>query len=354
MRRRLVLFSLVLCTVLVASAGFALPPNVPPGQDRAAEMQSQGWARVTDGVMQRKLGGNKVETMAFGREGFEWLVQKLEGRLGFLLNEHKNHPGPELRKIIVDLRRDIAQMKRDLATTDFSTSPMADPIGAEALANCDIQFGAHADAYELTTSQGVGASASSYFRNTCDYWGRADASVYVRATQGGVTTSDSAAQTQEGLNVQASKALTRNGGEDCYSNAWASASSAGLGIAYETSDSNDSCTAPPPTIYINGPSAVFVSGYYCEGGYWTASVSGGTPPYSAINWYRNGYWVGSGSSYYETFCGSNYDWTDYFSLTATVSDSMGRTASGSMGVWIYYSSIGTCELSYSQIICPVL
>lgn len=345
MIRKLLISSLVLGLALLASPGLALPPGVPLGQGWQAGLIAQGWQPVTDGVLQRSLGGNKVETLAVGRSGFEWMLQRQEDRLGFFLEEYEKYPSERLREVIQDLSRDITETEAALQEQGLASEPMAltEPLGdGETIQNCDISYGAHADAYPLTGSSapGVGATASSYFYNNCFYWGRVDASVYVRATQGGVTTSDSAAQTQEGENISAYAALTRNGVEDCYSNAWARAMSDGLGIAYETSDFNDDCPAPPLTIAISGPLSVFVSGYTCRLVTWSASVAGGVPPYGAINWYWDGYRVGSGSSFSETFCGNNWTWTEYVYLSATVSDSVGGTASDTHTTRINYSGSG--------------
>jgi hypothetical protein len=351
MFRKVLIPSLVLGLVLLASPGLALPPDVPLGQGWQAGLIAQGWQPVTDGVLQRSLGGNKVETLAVGREGFEWMLQRQEDRLGFFVEEYERYPSEKLRELILDLGRDIAEAEATLQEQSLGSEPMAlaEPVGGgETIENCDISYGAHADAYPLTGSSapGVGATASSYFNNNCFYWGRVDASVYVRATQGGVTTSDSAAQTQEGENISASAALTRGGVEDCYSNAWARSMSDGLGIIYETSDFNDDCPVPTLTATISGPLSVFISGYTCRLVTWNASVSGGVSPYT-YNWYWDGYLVGTGSSFSEYFCGDNWTWTEYVYLSLTVRDSVGSTASDTHTTRINYSGSG-CTTK----ICP--
>lgn len=360
MFRKILLSWLVLGFILAAGTAFANPPAMSDIHDEAA-LLAQGWQRITDGVLQRKLAGNKVESFAFGREGSEWMIERSEDRLGFLLEEYEKYPSDRLRKVILDLRRGIVQMKK---TLEVSGMAAADMIGvSENLAGCDIQFGAHADAYPLSPGPGVGATADSYFYNNCFYWGVVDASVYVRATQNGVTTGNSAAQTREGENVSAYAALTLNGGEDCYSTAWSRSQSAGLGIIYETSDFNDDCPAPPLVLDITGPTYVSIYGYAYRTLIWNATVSGGVPPYGTINWYRDGYWVGSGSSYSDTFYGNNWNWTEYVNLYATVTDSAGTSASDSHTTTIRYFPSKTCpiyeESSMSsatgdaeQIICP--
>lgn len=359
MSRKLLLTAFVLGSMILAGAAFAEPPAISNIHNEDA-LLAQGWQRITDGVLQRKLGGNKVETFAFGREGADWMLQRSEDRLGFLMGEYEKYPSDRLRKVILNLRRDIRQMKSSLEVSNMSS---AQTFGGEALVGCDISFGAHADAYPLNPGPGVGATANSYFYNNCYYWGVAEASVYVRATQGGVTTSDSAAQTQEGENVSAYVALTRNGLEDCYSNAWARSRSDGLGIYYETSDFNDDCPPPPLTLDITGPTFVSIYGYGYRTLIWNATVSGGVAPYGTINWYRDGYWVGSGSSYSDTFYGENWNWTEYVNLTATVSDSAGASASDAHTTTVRYYYSKTCPIyeesaskdaagQVEPIICP--
>ena len=342
MARKTLLFALLFC---LANIGFAM--DLPVGPDPESELLAQGWQRIGEHVLQRSLGGNETETLAFGQKGFEWMLQTSKDRFGFLLGEYEKYPSDTLEKTILSLRDEIAAMEKKLA------AGLEEAGKGTAMLGCDISFGAHANAYPLNPGPGVGAAADAYFRNNCYYWGKAEASVYVRATQGGVTTGDSAGQTQEGENVQASVSRTRSGGEDCYSSAWARASSDGLGIYYETSAANDECPIPttPPSITIYGPSWVFVNGYNCESASWQAVVSDGTPPYGAVQWYWNGYFVGSGDFYEGFFCGYNWNGQEYLTLTATVTDSAGRSASTNHYVTIYYTSSGCNPLM--ERICPI-
>ena len=356
MSRNRLLSSFVLALILMTGTAFASPPDLSILHDEAA-LLAQGWLKITDGVVQRKLGGNKTETFAFGREGAQWMIERSEDRLGFLLGEYEKFPTDQLRKIILDVRHDIARMKTRL---EISSVTSADSFGGgESLNNCDISYGAYADAYPLNPGPGVGASASSYFNNNCYYWGIAQANVYVRATQYGVTTSDSAAQTQEGENVSAYAALTRNGGEDCYSTAWARGGSDVFGF-YETSDFNDECPAPPLNLDISGLTYTSITGYGFRTITWTATVSGGVPPYGTINWYWDGYHVGTGSTFTETFYGENWNWTQYVNLYATVTDSAGGFDDDSHTTQIRYFASKICPYNEAeasgdeaQLICPV-
>jgi hypothetical protein len=88
--------------------------------------------------------------------------------------------------------------------------------------------------------------------------------------------------------------------------------------------------AAGPSVTVNGPSSVtIVSG--CQNVVWTASVSGGTPPYVLYTWKRNGALVGTNSSTltlsYCTTPGQTTSFTD--TITCTVADSNGREGTGS-------------------------
>ncbi len=134
------------------------------------------------------------------------------------------------------------------------------------------------------------------------------------------------------------------GNEDCYSNSTARASSVDLGIFYSTSSENFECPAinPPPVVTVNGLTYVSILGYACKAVTWTSTVTSGTTPYTDYAWYMNGYLVqnGTGTAYSTIFCGDDYTWTDYITMSLTVTDSAGKTGTGSKTTTINYSGIG--------------
>jgi hypothetical protein len=88
--------------------------------------------------------------------------------------------------------------------------------------------------------------------------------------------------------------------------------------------------AAGPSVTVNGPSNVtIING--CQNVVWTASVSGGAPPYTLYEWKRNGVAVGANSStltlQYCTILGQDQLFTD--TITCTVADSDGREGAGS-------------------------
>jgi hypothetical protein len=84
-----------------------------------------------------------------------------------------------------------------------------------------------------------------------------------------------------------------------------------------------------PTVTINGPTNLSVTA--CTTYTWTASVSGGTSPYT-YQWTWAGTAVGTGSSYSRQYCpGIAYSYNTY-TLGLTVTDSGSRTGSASKNV----------------------
>jgi hypothetical protein len=84
-----------------------------------------------------------------------------------------------------------------------------------------------------------------------------------------------------------------------------------------------------PTVTINGPTYLGVD--TCTTYTWTASVSGGTSPYT-YQWTWNGTAVGTGSSYSRQYCpGINYTYTTH-TVGLTVTDSGSRTGTASKTV----------------------
>lgn len=76
---------------------------------------------------------------------------------------------------------------------------------------------------------------------------------------------------------------------------------------------------------------------------WYAGAANGTPPYSYA-WYRDGYFVGTGSTY------SDYVYDTAFQLQVTVTDAAGATATS----WLWVSpNFGNNCNPYSQEICQI-
>jgi hypothetical protein len=102
-----------------------------------------------------------------------------------------------------------------------------------------------------------------------------------------------------------------------------------------------------PVATITGPSYVY-AGTSCVTSTWTASVSGGTSPYT-YQWTWNGTAVGTGSSYSRSTCPGTVYSDTMNTLGLTVTDSASRTGSTSLSVEVEKSGSsgggggGTCS-----------
>lgn len=334
-RRTLCLILLVILAVpfAIPQTSAAAPPASNPGQDRLNQMIADGWKPVANGVLKRDNGGNKHETFAVGVEGFTYAYEEMRGQYAFLVKEYRKHREPKLKQAILDLVKEMKNTQDAIQTLQTSAAAAA-PTG------CDFSYGAHANAYGTSPTQGVQADASAYFNNNCGYSGDTYAYAYARAAIGTVTTTYTQTDPRSGANISSSATANVAGNLDCYSYATARVSSVDLGIYFSTASENFTCPAPPPTVVVNGLSSVSVPNYSCKVVTWTSTVSGGNPPYVSYTWYMDGYQVGNSTSFSTTFCGDNSNWTEIVNVSLTVVDSSGQSGTGSRSTYIYYSGSG--------------
>jgi len=359
MMKKLLLTSLVLCLSFFGTTRLSLAQTdreTPTSKEPLAKFLEEGWKPVAEGVLQRQKGGNKVESLAYGVEGLQWALQDMETRQSALVERYQAHPSPELQKAVHKLKASIDRIQASLDEGKVSSSASLEKV---IVNGCDVSYGAHADAFPLSPGPGVGATADSYFYNNCGYSGEVYAQVNGDATSGSIHNYVSQTDGPKyGGNISASASVNVNGRPSCHSDAYSYTYSSGLGIWLSASDSNDTCPDPPLSVSISGPASTTVLGYACKTLTWTASASGGVPPYTSYQWYRDGYPAGTGSSYSETFCGDNVTYTESFGLSVTVTDSVGSQASsGNYGVSIFYRRSGTTCDPYAtgttgKIICP--
>src|SRR5262249_61035739 len=90
-----------------------------------------------------------------------------------------------------------------------------------------------------------------------------------------------------------------------------------LGTSPSRSDSTPPSPPPPLTVSISSTTPVYISGTACQTVTWTASVSGGTSPYTYA-WTIGGASAGTGSSVSRTYCGSNTNSTQTVNVGLTV------------------------------------
>ncbi len=284
-----------------------------------AKLTKDGWTEVTDGVFERQLGANKVERIGYGWEGFTWTLGELSRKLESLEMEQELYPSARLAKIITDLRGQITKSKAVLLALDFDAEQgLSNVVEAVSGPSCSsICYGATADAYGLTATQGVAAVANASFNSSCGYSGDTYAYAYARAT-GASTTIITQSDPDSGTSVTSSATANVNGdsvsGIPCYSEASAYVQSSALGISYSTSDTNSSCPPVPcGPATISGTSYEFFFNFTCRSKTWSVSLAGGCTA-SSYQWKYNGTVVGTGSTYTRNVCG--YD--SSFTLEATV------------------------------------
>jgi hypothetical protein len=325
-------------TISGARAGLAqLQPLQPQDPDWLVRMYEDGWYKVQEGVLQRGEGGAQVETFTYGEEGLRWTVARLEEQVSFLASRYNNHPDPDLANVIDRLHGDILA-----ANARLDSGQVGEAFNGEQLNDCSIAYGAHAYADPLSGAQGPGvtARADAYWHANCGFVGNAYSYAYVEGATGTVfstKTQEDPKYNSSWLDTAAQWNLSAT--SSCFSRAYARAWSDQLNIGYATEDTNYLCPNPM-SVSVTGPTVVYLDDYtYCSTVTWNASVSGGSTPYSTINWYLGTSYVGSGSSYSQNYCGTNQTVT----AKATVSDAAGQYGEGSLTTTIYYTPNQSCS-----------
>lgn len=295
-----------------------------------AKMKAEGWKQISEEVFERQLGATKVEHLGFGREGLAWTIGELSRKLESLRQEHEVYPSKKLAKIIDDLTFKIAKAKRELWNLDQDLSQgrskglssMTEAVTGGSCSN--ICYGATADAYELTSTQGVAAVADAKFNSTCGYSGDTFAYAYARATLNGTTTTVTQSDPDTGTSITSHAAASVNGGSvtgiPCYSEASAYAQSTALGISYSTSDTNSVCTVPLCSVTISGTSFEYFATLGCRTRTWTANVSGCTAPTYQWRIVGSSTVVSTGSTYSRSVCPGTADFTLEVIVNGTASD----------------------------------
>lgn len=349
MKRKVFLAAFTLCLSFLGQERQAFAQD--KGQnDLYDQLIQEGWTMAGPGVLQRQLGPNKVETLGFGADGLRFKLEELKNQLAFLREEYRHRPSVELRRSIRSHRTQIARLTEALATAKAAEE--IDFVNAKAGIDCTIKYGAHVDAFPLGGgTQGVGANTDSYFNSNCGQIGEVYAYAHGKATGADnvvrTWTKDDPApnSVRTGGNVSAAASITVNGVRDCYSYSYATMTSYDIGVTYSQASTNYTCPLPM-TATISGVTANFISGYTCKTITWTASATGGTGSYT-YTWYRDGYQVGTGGSYAQTFCGNDITWKEFVNLSITARDTAGQTATDPHTTTINYSGTDGCTTTAS-------
>lgn len=326
--------ALALCLSLFGSTTPSLAQaDQKADEDVLSQLQAEGWRIVKDGVLQRELVPGEVESFVFGVPGFVWKIQDLQRQLRKLQAEFRANPTPKLRNAIANHRKAIANSQRALAIARLSEDTGEDTDLSKA--SCAINFSYDAAAAKRTDVQGVLANASATFSANCGFTGQVYAYAFAKTWFNGAETTHTVTDgPRSGANVSATASASRSGGSPCESYGYGEMVSYGLSpSSWSKSATNYDCTlAPQPlSVTINGPGYLGVT--TCTTYTWTASVSGGTSPFT-YQWTWNGTAVGTGSSYSRQYCpGFNHTSVNY-TLGLTVTDSGSRTGSASKTVTV--------------------
>jgi hypothetical protein len=314
------IWTAVLCLIGILGAQHlsAASPEKETWKEIKAQLRAEGWKQISEKVFERQRTDTKVEHLAYGREGLEWSIGELKGRLRSLREEYERHPSEKLAKVIDGLTNRIENAREKLRVTAEGKSSLSEATTV----GCSRCYSATVDAYPLTGSQGVGAVADAKFSSDCGNVGDTYAYAYARGTVNGTTTLKSQEDPRSGANVTSHAAATMSGTVDCYSEAFASVQSSALNIFYSTTQNNYSCPAAPAllSVTISGSTNEYFATTACRSRTWTAVVSGGSSPYS-YQWYVNGSAVGTASTYTRSICRT----TPSFQLRVVVTDSLGAT-----------------------------
>jgi hypothetical protein len=317
-------------------------------------MLKEGWKPVAESVLQRDRGDGTLETFAFGSEGLTWASQQLAGQLERMEEEYAKYPSKKLARAIAKQKAQISRVERTAQPAEKS-GELESAYDKVIINGCDVAYGGYVSAFPRSGG-GAGASSNAYFHNNCGALGDTHAYAYSRATSG--TTANTQTTTDPRSNgtwYDSAATANASGSTDCYSEASANVTSGSLGIFYSISATpNYTCNppVPPVTVTITGPIFRSVTGYACTDIQWTATATGGTPAYN-FTWYRDGYIVGTGSSYFETFCGNNFAYTEAVNLSVNVTDGIGQTQSDAHTTSVNYTRTTQNPCGGSRI-CPII
>jgi hypothetical protein len=320
---------LFLISILGVQSLFAASPEKETWKETKARLRAEGWKQISEKVFERQRTDTKVEHLAYGREGLIWSIGELKGRLKSLQEEYELHPSEDLAKVINGLNNKIGAVREKLLAPEDGMSRLVE----STTIGCSRCYSATVDAYPLTGSQGVGAVADAKFSSDCGNSGDTYAYAYARAATNGTTTLKSQEDPHSGSNTSSHAAATMNGNTDCYSEAYASTQSTALNIFYSTTQNNFTCPAPvtPFSVTITGSTYEYFTGSTCRSRTWTASVSGGTAPFT-YQWYYNGSAVGTASTYTRSVCPA----ASSFQLKVVVRDSTGAVVQDLHDVTVEY------------------
>ncbi len=259
------IYAALFLMILGARPGLAQVPATPepePHPQWLGQMLEEGWQVVGEGVLERRPGGNRVETFTYGEEGLRFTARRLKQRIRSLQREQRAYPSPELAQVIATLEGDLARAKASLSGAQAGSSggsgskesPVRTPL-------CIPLTLTEASAGPLpeVDAPGVTASASAFFSDTCGQLGNVYSYAHARATPEGSTLVDSRTQEQgrfDGTSLESAATVSVSGSLDCYSQAYARAWTSTMSINYEATEENYECPDPVQKTFLGKPFAV--------------------------------------------------------------------------------------------------
>jgi Carbohydrate binding module (family 6) len=248
--------SLMILCARPGSAQAATAPEPDPRPQWLGKMLEEGWREVGEGVLERRAGGNRVETFTYGKEGQRVTAKRLRQRIRSLEREQSAYPSPELARVIATLERDLARINASLRDTKVGGSGLA-AIGSEVTCVPTTTYQADAGPLPAVDAPGVTASASASFHSGCGELGNVYSYAYARATPEGSTLMDSRTQEEpryDGTSLESDASVSVSGSLGCYSQAYARAWSAT--VSYEATEENYECPNPAQRPFLGKPFAV--------------------------------------------------------------------------------------------------
>jgi hypothetical protein len=292
-----VCFFMTVCLLMVFGRAGSAQEVQPLEPDWLRQMYEEGWQKVREGVLRRDLGEGRLETFGYGAEGYQWLIEKYSQQLTYFEGKYRESPTAELASLI-----DRLQDKINTLQDDVLAAPATESFDGGQIEGCTLSYDYTADAGPLSATQGVTATASAYFHNTCPETGSTFAYAYAHAA--GVDVIDTVTQEDPEYNgtwIDSYASASIAGSMDCESRSQASVEIPAFGIYYVTPEAtNYSC---PDIVSITGPSQVLTD-YYgpaCADVTWTANTASGRTDYT-FEWYIGANLEGTGPTLTKRYC----------------------------------------------------
>lgn len=241
MKAKLLTISAALVFLLLSARSGPAQAQAEADPDWLRSMLEQGWQEVQTGVLERRPGGNRLETYTYGEAGRRYAVQRLEERIRALEQEQSGHPSENVAQVLQSLK---GELRRELKRLEAMVSAAKDDslVRASTAATCTASFEAHAATGPLGGAVGVTASANASYSSGCGEPGNVYSYAYVRAVEQNKTNIQSQEEAiSQGTSLTSQATASLGGSQDCYAEAWAQ--SFNLNETYTMGDAIYGCTS---------------------------------------------------------------------------------------------------------------